>query len=196
VQKLSFLLTVQSALLATSLLTAQTVGGSPKVLLKEIHFTGDLGLPISELQEYTQYLLGHHMVRVKLLEEVPSAAAAGLRHRGYWKSQVTPQLHTVKPSSKANDAEVALELTVRAGKQYRVKDITFAGHSTELPQADLQRAISNIKHGDIADAEILSVAIGDLGALFQRKGKTFYVIPNTSFDDAASTVSVEFDIEQ
>jgi len=93
------------------------------------------------------------------------------------------------------DAEVVLELTVKAGKQYRVKDMTFAGLSTELPQADLRQAF-NIQRGDIADAEEIGVGIANLRTLFQRKGKDVYVIPNMTFDDAASTVSLQFDIEK
>jgi len=126
------------------------------------------------------------MERSKILEGAPSAVAEGLRHRGYLKSQVTPQLHSLKRSVNLKDAEVVLELIVKAGKQYRVKDMTFAGLSTELPQADLRQAF-NIQRGDIADGEEIGVGIANLRTLFQRKGKDVYVIPNMTFDDAAST---------
>jgi outer membrane protein assembly factor BamA len=195
VQKSSLVLAIQTALLSTSLLAAQRVGDEPKVLLKEIHFTGELGVPLNELQEYTEYLSGHRMERSKILEGAPSAVAEGLRHRGYLKSEVTPQLHSLKRSVNLKDAEVVLELIVKTGKQYRVKDMTFAGLSTESPQADLRQAF-HIQRGDIADAEEIRVGIANLRALFQRKGKDVYVIPNMTFDDAASTVSLQFDIEK
>jgi outer membrane protein assembly factor BamA len=67
--------------------------------------------------------------------------------------------------------------------------------STESPQADLRQAF-HIQRGDIADAEEIGVGIANLRALFQRKGKDVYVIPNMTFDDAASTVSLQFDIEK
>ena len=180
-------------LLATSLLAAQSVGGEPKVLLTEIRFAGDLGLPLGELREYTEFLNGHRMERARILEEALSAVAMGLRHRGYLKAQVTPQLHLLKRSVNSKDAEVALELTIKAGKQYRVKDITFAGLSTELPQADLRQAFK-IQRGDIADGEEIGNGIGNLIILFRRRGKNVVVIPTMTFDDAVSTVSLRFDI--
>jgi hypothetical protein len=73
VQKSSFIVTIQSVRLATSLLAAQNVGAEPKVLLKEIRFTGDLGLPISELRERTAYLSGHRMERAKIMKDASSA---------------------------------------------------------------------------------------------------------------------------
>ena len=194
-QKSSFVIAIQTALLATSLLAAQSVERNSKVLLKEIRFTGDLGLPIGELREYTEYLNGHSLGRAKLLEEAPSVAAHGLRHRGYLKAQVTPQLHSLKRPVNSKDAEVALELTIKAGRQYRLKDMTFKGLSTELPQAKLREAF-RIKSGDIADAEEIGIGIANLETLFRQKGQDVFVVPDMSFDDSASTVSLQFDIEK
>ena len=194
-QKALFIVTIQAALLATSLWAAQSAEGNRKVLVKEIHFAGDLGLPLTELREYTEYLIGHRIERAKILEEAPSAVGHGLRHRGYLKAQVTPQIHSLKPSVNSKDHEVALELVIKAGKQYRVKNMIFVGLSTELPQADLRQAFK-IQLGDIADAEKIGVGIRNLETLFHRKGKDVTVVPDMTFDDAASTVSFQFDIEK
>src|SRR5690349_3471532 len=105
------------------LLTGQSVGSKAKVLLNEIQFTGQLGLPLRELQEYTDYLRGHRAERATILEDASYAVAHGLRHKGYLKAQVTPQLHSLKRSGNTKETVVALELTIRAGKQYRVKDL-------------------------------------------------------------------------
>jgi outer membrane protein assembly factor BamA len=193
-QKVS-LVTIQALLVATSLWAAQNAKGNPKVFVKQIHFAGDLGLPVAELREYTEYLTGHAVERAKVMQDATSAVGMGLRHRGYWKTQVTPQIQSLKGSVNSKNSEVALELTIKAGKQYRVKDMTFVGLSTELPQADLRQAF-NIQRGDIADAEKISVGMGNLQTLFQRKGKDVYVVPNMIFDDAASTVSFQFDVEK
>lgn len=190
----SFVVTFQTALLATSLLAAQSVGGNAKVLLNEIQFTGELGLPLRELQEYTDYLRGHREERAKILEGASYAVAHGLRHKGYLKAKVTPQLRSLKPSVNTKETEVALELTIRAGKQYRVKDLTFAGLSNELPQADLAQAF-NIHQGDVADAEAISIGMDKLMTQFRRKGKDVFIVPNLIFDDAASTVSLIIDTQ-
>jgi outer membrane protein assembly factor BamA len=195
VQKASFVVIIQAALLATSLWAVQGTDDNPKVLLKDIHFAGDLGVPLSELQEYTEYLIGHRMERAKILEDGPMAVTKALRHRGYLKAQVTPEIHSLKRSVGSKDAEVALDLTIKAGKQYRVKDMTFVGLSAELPQADLRQAF-NMQRGDVADAEKISVGIGNLQARFQQKGKEVFVVPEMTFDDTASTVSLQFDVEK
>jgi outer membrane protein assembly factor BamA len=194
VQKALFIVTIQATLLATSLWTAQSGEGNRKVLVKEIRFTGELGLPLTELQEYTEYLIGHRIERAKILEDAPSAVGQALRHQGYMKAQVTPQMHSLKPSVDSKDHEVALELVIKAGKQYRVKDMSFVGLSTELPQADLRQAFK-IQRGDIADAEKIGVGIRNLETLFHRKGKDVTVIPDMIFDEA-SAVSFQFDIEK
>ena len=195
VQKALFVVIIQAALLVTSLRAAQGTEDNPKVLLKDIHFAGDLGVPLSELREYTEYLRGHRMERAKILEDGPIAVTKALRHRGYLKAQVAPQIHALKRSVNSKGAEVALELTIKAGKQYRVKDMTFVGLSAELPEVDLRQAF-NIQRGDVADAEKISVGIGILRARFQQKGKDVYVVPEMTFDDAASTVSFQFDVEK
>jgi len=122
VQTSFFIVTIRVALIATSML-AQSVGTGPKVVLKEIHFRGELGLPVSELRDYTEYLIGHPMEQAKILEEAQSAVGNGLRHRGYWKAQVTPpQIHLLQRSVNSKNKEVALELAIKAGRQYRVKE--------------------------------------------------------------------------
>jgi outer membrane protein assembly factor BamA len=187
--------TAQIALLTANLLTAQSVQRYAKVSLKEIHFTGQLGLSVSELREYTDYLRGHPAERAKIQEAASSAVASGLRHRGYLKAQVTSELHSLNGSMNSKDAEAALEVTIQAGTQYRLKDITFAGVSNKLPQADLAQAF-NLRHGDVADAEAISVGADNLMTQFRRKGKDVFIVPNLIFDDAASTVSLIIDTQK
>lgn len=194
-QKTLFVFTIQAVLLSTSLWAAQQgVVGSPKVLVKEIHFTGDLGLPLARLQEYTEFLSGHRVERAKLLEEAASAVREALRNRGYLKAQTMSQIHSLR-SVNSEDTDVAVELTIKAGKQYRIREMTFVGLSTELPEADLKQAFT-IHEGDIADAGQIGAGMVNLQTLFKRKGNNVYVVPEMVFDEVASTVSYRFDIEK
>lgn len=186
---------IQAALLATSLCAAQSIEGTPNVLVKEVHFEGDLGLPLTELQGYTEYLSGHPVERAKILKEVSYAVAKGLQHRGYLKEKVTPRIRPLKHAVDSKDIEVAVVVTIKAGRQYRIKDMSFSGLSTELRQTDLTQAF-DIHPGDIADTEKISVGVTNLVILFHRKGKDVGVISHPIFDDAASTVSFQFDIEE
>jgi outer membrane protein assembly factor BamA len=190
-----FIIAVPVVILSAALCIAQDLERNQTVLLKEVHFSGELGESADELREYTEFLTGHRWERKKLLEDASSAVGKALRHRGYLKAQVTPQLRSLKPSPGSKDAEVALELTIKAGKQYRVKDLTFVGLSGQLAERDL-RQTCNILSGEIADGEQVGSCMTNLRTLFQQKGQDVFIVSSMMFDDAGSTVSFQFDVEK
>lgn len=181
-------------ILATALSFSQSADSHQTMLLKEVRFNGDLGVSAGELRQYTEFLIGHRLERKKILEDASAAVGAALRHRGYLKAQVMPQLQSLQ-SSGSKDAEVALELTIKAGKQYRVKDLTFVGLSAQLAEHDLKQAC-NIRTGEIADGEQVSSCITNLRTLFQQKGQDIFVVPSVMYDDAAAKVSFQLDVEK
>ena len=189
-----FTIAIPVLILAAALCAPQSAERNQTVLIKEVHFSGDLGVSIGELRQYTEFLTGHRLERKKILEDASSAVGAALRHRGYLKAQVTPQLRSLA-SSGSKGGEVALELTVKAGKQYRVKDLTFTGLSGQLAERDLKQAC-DIRIGEIADAEQVSSCITNLGTLFHQKGQDVFVVPSMMYDDAGSTVSFQLDVEK
>jgi len=99
-----------------ALCLSQDSEGNQTVLLKQVNFSGDSGVPVDELRAYTEFLLGHRLERKELGEEASSAVSKALRHRGYLKAQVTPQVRSLNGSAGSKDAEVALELIIKAGK--------------------------------------------------------------------------------
>jgi outer membrane protein assembly factor BamA len=147
-------------ILLVALCLSQNSESDQTVLVKQVNFSGDLGVPVDELREYTEFLTGHRLERKKILEDASSAVSAALRHRGYLKAHVTPQLRSMK-SSGSKGGEVALELTVKAGKQYRVKDLSFTALSGQLAERDLKQAC-DIRIGEIADAEQVNSCITNL----------------------------------
>ena len=182
-------------ILSATLCPSQNVERNQTVLVREVNFSGDLGEFIDELHEYTKFLTGHRLERKKVLEDASSAVGKALQHRGYLKAGVTPQLRSLKPSPGSKDAEVALELTIKAGKQYRVKDLTFVGLSSQLEERDLTQAC-NIRGGEIADGEQVGSCITNLRTLFHQKGQDVVVMPSMRFDESASAVSLQFDVEK
>lgn len=188
-----FIVAVPIVILSAAVCLSQKVERNQTVLLKEVHFSGDLGESADELRQYTEFLTGHQLERKKLLEDASYAVGKALRHRGYLKAQVTPQLRSLKPFPGSNDAEVALELTIKAGKQYRVKDLTFTGLSGQFAERDLRQAC-NIRSGEIADGEQIGSCITNLRTLFHQKGQDVFVVPGTMYDDAGSTVSLQFEV--
>ena len=64
-----------------------------------------------------------------------------------------------------------------------------------MPSTELKKTV-NIQSGEIADGNEIGIGIGEIIALFKNKGKDVMVVPEMIFDDAASTVSLRFDIQQ
>lgn len=190
-----FVIAIPVVILSTAFCLSQKVESSQIVLLKEANFSGDLGVSADELRQYTEFLTGHRLERKKIVEDASYAVGHALRHRGYLKAQVTPQLLSLKSSPGSEDAEVALELTIKAGKQYWVKDLRFTGLSTQVAERDLKQAC-NIPSGEIADGEQVGSCISNLKTLFKKQGQDVYVVPSIRFDDASSTVSFELDVEK
>ena len=190
-----FIVAVPFVILSAVFSLSQNVERNQTVLVKEVHFSGDLGESANELRQYTEFLTGHRLERKKLLEDASSAVGQALRHRGYLKAQVSPQLRSLKLSPASKDAEVALELAIKAGKQYRVKDLTFTGLSGQLAERDLKQAC-DIRSGEIADAEQVSSCMTNLVTLFHQKGQDVFVVPSMMYDDAGSTVSFQLDVEK
>lgn len=190
-----FMIAVPVVIFCVAFWPFQTVKDNQTVWLKEVHFSGDLGVSADELHEYTEFLSGHRLERKKLLADASDAVGHALRHRGYLKAQVTPQLLSLKPPAQSKDEEVALELTIKAGKQYRVKDLAFAGLASEMPEPDLRHAC-DIRSGEIADGERVSSCITNLTTLFHKKEQDVFVVPSMMFDDAGSTVSFQFEVEK
>ncbi len=190
-----FIIAVPVVILSVAFWLFQKVEDNQTVLLKAVNFSGDLGVSADELREYTEFLSGHRLERKKLVEDASDAVGQALRHRGYLKAQVTPRLLSLKPSAGSKDAEVALELTIKAGKQYRVKDLAFAGLASEMPEPDL-RHTCDLRSGEIADGERVSSCLTNLRTLFHKKGQDVFVIPSMIFDDAGSTVSFQFDVQK
>lgn len=190
-----FVIAIPVVVLSAAFCLPQNVESNRTVLLKEVHFSGDLGVSADKLREYTEFLAGHRSERQKLVEDASNAVGHALRHQGYLEAQVTPQLRRLKPSAGSKDEEVALELTVKAGKQYRVKDLTFTGLSTQVAERDLKHAC-NIPSGEIADGEQVGSCMTNVTTLFKKPGQEVFVVPSMRFDDASSTVSFELDVEK
>lgn len=189
------IIAVPVAILSVALCWSQNSEGNQVVLLKQVNFSGDLGIPVDDLRAYTEFLLGHRLQRKKLLEDASSAVGNALRHRGYLKAQVTPQLRSLEASAGSKNGEVALQLIINAGKQYRVKELTFAGLSSQLSQRNLRQSC-DMRSGEIADGERASSCITNLISLFHHKGQDVFVVPSMMYDDAASTVSFQFDVQK
>jgi outer membrane protein assembly factor BamA len=179
-----------AALLAGQVSVAQSV-----IVVRDVRFIGDLGASEKELQEYTEFLKGHPLEESKVLKQSAYAIRRCLQHRGFLKAQITPTILDTRLSDATTKDDRVVQLTIHAGQQYRVKDISFSGLSSEFSSNELTGAI-HLRPGDIADGNEIEVGIVTLSGLFKKTGKHYATIPQSIFDDSAHTVSFVFDIEK
>jgi len=182
-------------ILIASICAGQRGDKSPMVLVREVHFTGEPGGTERQLSEYTEFLVGHRMEQKAMMQEASSSVTAFLRHRGYLKSRVTPDVRPARIFGNSKDQTVALEIAIEPGNRYRVRGVTFAGLSREAQDSDLRRACI-LNDGDVADGEEVGNCVANLRALFEKKGLDVAVIPNMTFDDEHMVVALNFDIEK
>ncbi len=118
--------------IAAWLLFAQASSAQSTVTVRDVELRGNLGVPAIELQEHVEFLKGHPTEESKLLNQSAAAITGDLRRHGFWKANVAPAILPSNDSAHANK-NVVLQITIRAGSQYRLKDVTFSGLTADFP---------------------------------------------------------------
>jgi len=194
-QRTVSVLAISAWMLAGHIGYGQSTASNPTVLVREVHFVGESGGTQRELRECTEFLVGHRMEKNAVLKESTSAVAAFLHRRGFLKARVSPEIRPARTFGSAKEEAVALEITIEAGNRYRIKDLTFAGLSRQVDDAELRRTC-NLRNGEVADGGEAGNCVSNLIALFHQKGLDVTVIPSMTFDEERSTVVFGFDIEK
>jgi hypothetical protein len=81
-----FIIAVPVVTLSAALGISQDLERNQTVLLKEVHFSGELGESADELREYTEFLTGRRLERKKLLEDAASAVGKASPPSGLFQS--------------------------------------------------------------------------------------------------------------
>jgi len=184
---------IAKSLFVSALLTQLSLAQST-ITVSEIRFEGELGVSVTQLQDYTQFLRGHSLERARILAESERAVKEALRHGGFWKAQVKTNLNPSSDSDAAPKGEVLI-VTVHSGLQYRIKDVTVSGLTSEFAPSELRECI-HLRQGDIADGNEIGTGIANLSAIFRKKKLDYVIIPSMTFDDNARTLTVDFQIQK
>lgn len=83
----------------------------------------------------------------------------------------------------------------RAGMSAHGYYYSFSGRASEFSLEERREAV-HLRHGDTADGNEIGVGIGNVSAIFKRKGQNYAAIPAMIFDDGAHTVSLSFEIQE
>jgi hypothetical protein len=115
-------------------------------------------------------------------------------NEGYFKVQVVGKL-TPTPKNNA-DRRVAIVVTVlTAGQQYRLSELHWK-NTVAFSEQELLDLVP-IHSGDIFSRSKVAKGLDQVRSLYQSHGYlNFVCIPNTVFDEAAGTISLEIDVDE
>jgi outer membrane translocation and assembly module TamA len=158
--------------------------------------SGSLQMPAAEQDQIfasvTQKSYAGSFDEVK--EEVEERLRNEWMNRGYFKVQVSSDgnVLTVSPDRE----RIVLTVHIEEGRQYRLGQITFKNNRA-ITSADALRNLFPIKDGEIFDREAISKGLNNLGKAYGQLGYiNFTSIPNTTINEDAQTISLDFDVDE
>jgi len=127
------------------------------------------------------------------LEELTSRVRDPLMQQGYFLAQVSPKITELR--SEGNRREVAVEIQVREGEQYRLKGVRFKNNQA-FPAEQL-RAVIPLRDGEVLNAEKVREGLEALRKLYGSKGYiNFTVVPDTEVDQAGRAILIALDFDE
>ncbi|HZQ91601.1 MAG TPA: POTRA domain-containing protein [Terriglobales bacterium] len=168
---------------------AQTAAG---IAIRNVAYTGDVQLPAEETSRLTAQLKSADLYGPDWKTELEQRAMAFWQDHGYFKVAAPATVQPITDVGGTHIFDVSFE--VRAGKQYRLRNLEFRGAHVDV-QA-LRRLIP-IQTGDIfarskivAGLDNLRRAYGELGYI------NFTSVPDTQVNDAGGTIDLLIDLDE
>jgi outer membrane protein assembly factor BamA len=153
----------------------------------DITFQGAGLEELSSLKTAAEKLIGKDYSRSAILVFAQTHFVSIYQSRGYLNATVSDPKPKVSGET-ADETEVAVELTVVPGAQYKISDIKWEGNKT-FSTAKLQPFI-HAKPGDLANAPQLKADLEEVHTLYTTRGFMMAKVnPQPKLDDDAKTVA-------
>jgi outer membrane protein assembly factor BamA len=167
-----------------------------QVTIAEFTFDGDLSMSIQDQGLIAMSL--KQRVYSGDLDEVTSDVVERTRRawqdRGYFKVQAQGTAK-VLTSSPGND-RVAFAIQIDEGEQYRLEGVRFRGND-EIKDQNALRSLIPMKDGDTFSREKVAQGLDNLRFAYRQLGHlNFTSVPNTQFDEARRTISLDIDVDE
>ena len=165
-----------------------------ELLIADVQFSGAGPDELPALHAAAEKLVGKDYVRTEIDSFVTAKLLPVYFERGFLKSTIEdPQAKVVKETADATD--VAIQLKVTPGTQYKISSITWDGN-TAIKNDKLQQLI-HAKVGETANAEQLRT---DLEAVHKLYGRLGYMLASVNavpeFYDPAATVAYKLEVRE
>jgi outer membrane protein assembly factor BamA len=171
------------------------------VRVQNIEFTGAGDAERPALDAAAQRLPEHQYSRSRLNLLVQHQLLPVYHARGYLKADFSqPQPRVVKQTTDAEDGPrnqtfVDVTFAVTPGLQYKVSSVKWSGNK-EFPTDQLQKMV-RAEIGQPANAIRLADNLKDVQKLYGSRGfLTASIKANATFDDAASTVAFNLEVNE
>lgn len=166
----------------------------PTIRIRNVEFKGAQAKDLPLLQSESARLQGQDFQRTTIKTEAEKNLSPVYLAQGYLKASFADfDASAVNQTDDATDVDVTF--TVNPGKQYKVKEIQFAG-SKILP-ADKLRELIRLQAGQPANAVEMSRDVEAIKKLYGSHGYMavgIQILP--AMDDASSTVSYQLKITE
>jgi len=152
----------------------------------DITFQGAGSEELPDLQAATQKLIGKDYSRSAVLTFSQTDLLPIYQARGYLNATISDPQPKVAGET-ADETQIAVQLTVASGAQYKISDIKWEGN--KIFSADKLKALVHAKPGDLANAPELKADLEAVRKLYGTKGyMVAKVKPEAKLDEAAKTV--------
>jgi len=134
------------------------------------------------------------------IDEISERLRYALQKRGFFKALVSDPNVTIVGES-ASEEVIDANYYVELGRQYRLKEITFANNAD--PKKGLAFSASELRQsfpisdGEIFDTDKIRIGLEKLRQLYADKGYlNFTPVPDAQADDGPGSISLQIDLDQ
>jgi outer membrane protein insertion porin family len=164
------------------------------LVIQEVHFSGATPDEFAALNAAAEKLVGKDYLRAEVQGFATTNLLPVYFERGFLKAAISdPQTKVLRDT--ADDTEIAVEMAVTPGKQYKLSSIKWEGN-TIVPAEKLQSLV-HAAPGQVANGLQMQSDLEKIRKLYGTEGyMAASLSPQPQFDDANSSVAYTFVIHE
>jgi outer membrane protein assembly factor BamA len=164
------------------------------LVIQEVHFSGAGPDELAALNTAAEKLVGKDYQRAEVQTFATTNLLPVYLERGFLRAAISePQAKVLRDT--ADDTEIAVEMTVVPGKQYKLSGVKWSGN-TIVPAEKLQSLI-HAAPGQIANGPQLQADLEKIRKLYGTEGyMAASLTPAPEFDDETGSVAYTFVVRE
>jgi outer membrane protein assembly factor BamA len=164
------------------------------LIISEVDFVGAGPEALPALNAAAENLAGKDYSRSAVQSYTTAKLLPVYLERGFLRATII-QMQPKVAADTAEQTEVAVQLTVSPGAQYKISDIKWEGNKTF--SVEKLQALVHAKPGAIANVPQLKSDLESVHKLYGTRGYMMASIkPDAQFDDASSSVAYKMEVSE